>query len=138
MKQDTLDGKGREIDNIKGATGLGLIDIDGLDELELEAVFSKASLASYSCCIYRTISGHGLRIFFKYKRPDDCKLSMIDLYELSLNKAINFYEMLLGKEADRKCTDFTAFRGWLMMRRRSSTGMLLPSVSLTGISTTLN
>ena len=106
-----FDGKGREIDNIKGATGLGLIDIDGLDELELEAVFSKASLASYSCCIYRTISGHGLRIFFKYKRPDDCKLSMIDLYELSLNKAINFYEMLLGKEADRKCTDFTRLSG---------------------------
>ena len=133
-----FDGKGREIDNIKGATGLGLIDIDGLDELELEAVFSKASLASYSCCIYRTISGHGLRIFFKYKRPDDCKLSMIDLYELSLNKAINFYEMLLGKEADRKCTDFTRLSGLVMMRRRSSTGMLLPSVSLTGISTTLN
>ena len=26
-----FDGKDREIDNIKGATGLGLIDIDGLD-----------------------------------------------------------------------------------------------------------
>ena len=26
-----FDGKGRETDNINGATGLGLIDIDGLD-----------------------------------------------------------------------------------------------------------
>ena len=106
-----FDGKGRNTDNITGETRFLSIDIDGLTEQELEIAFHKALLASYSCAVYRTISGHGFRIFARYERPEGCDLSMVELYAIILQKAITFYEMLLGVKADEKCTDFTRLSG---------------------------
>lgn len=106
-----FDGKGRNADNIVGETGFLIIDIDKLTVQQVDSLFQRALLASYTCTVYRTISGHGLRIFVRYERPEGCDLSMVDLYAIMIKKATTFYQMLLGVKADEQCSDFTRLSG---------------------------
>ena len=41
--------------------------------------------------VYRTISGNGLRILLRYKRPAGCTLTATDLHRLAINKAMAYF-----------------------------------------------
>ena len=74
-----FDGNGRNAANILGFTGLALCDIDSLtpspsprgegsDYSFLETAFAKAKNDPHTLIVYRTISGKGLRIIYRYIR----------------------------------------------------------------------
>lgn len=102
---------GRMLEDVSKETGYLMLDIDELSPEQVEEKFSKAIKAAYTQVCYRTISGHGLRIFMKYERPKNCELSMVDLYNVMLHKAIVFYELSLDVKVDRQCSDFTRLSG---------------------------
>lgn len=102
---------GRTLEDVSQETGYLMLDIDALTIEDVEEKFSKAIQVAYTLVCYRTISGHGLRIFVKYKRPEKCELSMVDLYNVMLQKAIVFYELSLDVKVDRQCSDFTRLSG---------------------------
>lgn len=66
-------GKGKE--NIKGLTGLSMVDFDHispsgpLTEEELSALRNKIAGDPHTVMCYTTISGNGLRIIFRYEQP---------------------------------------------------------------------
>lgn len=102
---------GRSLEDMPQETCHGMLDLDLDSEQQCEEVFAKAISVNLSECVYRTISGKGIRIFFRYERPVDCQLSMVELHAAVTEKAINFYELLLGVKVDRQCLDFAHLAG---------------------------
>jgi len=60
-----FDGNGRTDSNILGFTGLALCDLDHLDDVEPAARALQAD--PHVLLLYRTVSGHGLRVIYLYR-----------------------------------------------------------------------
>ena len=112
-------GKGKE--NIKGLTGLSMVDFDHispsgpLKEEELSALRSKIADDPHTVMCYTTISGNGLRIIFRYDQPQS-KTQGVDDHVLEQYKAAfyagnAYYEKLLGMKADMQCKNITRLSG---------------------------
>ena len=112
-------GKGKE--NIRGLTGLSMVDFDHispsgpLKEEELSALRSKIAGDPHTVMCYTTISGNGLRIIFRYDQPQS-KTQGVDDHVLEQYKAAfyagnAYYEKLLGMKADMQCKNITRLSG---------------------------
>lgn len=112
-------GKGKE--NIRGLTGLSMVDFDHispsgpLNEEELSALRSKIADDPHTVMCYTTISGNGLRIIFRYDQPQS-KTQGVDDHVLEQYKAAfyagnAYYEKLLGMKADMQCKNITRLSG---------------------------
>ena len=112
-------GKGKE--NIRGLTGLSMVDFDHispsgpLKEEELSALRSKIADDPHTVMCYTTISGNGLRIIFRYDQPQS-KTQGVDDHVLEQYKAAfyagnAYYEKLLGMKADMQCKNITRLSG---------------------------
>ena len=74
-----FDGVGRKAAHVLGVTGLVLCDIDHVGVAmesqqtgrSLEEAFEKAKGDPHALMVYRTISGEGLRIIYRYVRGGD-------------------------------------------------------------------
>ena len=106
-----FDGHGKTMDNVKLETCVLMLDYDDLPVEQMEEIFNRACSSAYTMVSYHTISGRGLRIFVRYKRDKECQLAIDELYKAMLEKAVNFYNLLLGKEADGNCSDLTRISG---------------------------
>ena len=112
-------GKGKE--NIKGLTGLSMVDFDHispsgpLKEEELSALRSKIAGDPHTVMCYTTISGNGLRIIFRYEQPqsktDRVGDHVFEQYKAAFYAGNAYYEKLLGMKADMQCKNITRLSG---------------------------
>ena len=112
-------GKGKE--NIKGLTGLSMVDFDHispsgpLTEEELSALRNKIAGDPHTVMCYTTISGNGLRIIFRYEQPQSKTNGVGDhifeQYKAAFYAGNAYYEKLLGMKADMQCKNITRLSG---------------------------
>ena len=112
-------GKGKE--NIKGLTGLSMVDFahispsGPLKEEELSALRSKIAGDPHTVMCYTTISGNGLRIIFRYEQPqsktDGVGDHVFEQYKAAFYAGNAYYEKLLGMKADMQCKNITRLSG---------------------------
>ena len=112
-------GKGKE--NIKGLTGLSMVDFDHispsgpLKEEELSSLRSKIAGDPHTVMCYTTISGNGLRIIFRYEQPqsktDGVGDHVFEQYKAAFYAGNAYYEKLLGMKADMQCKNITRLSG---------------------------
>ena len=112
-------GKGKE--NIKGLTGLSMVDFDHispsgpLKEEELSALRNKIAGDPHTVMCYTTISGNGLRIIFRYEHPqsktDGVGDHVFEQYKAAFYAGNAYYEKLLGMKADMQCKNITRLSG---------------------------
>ena len=106
-----LDGKGRLLENVVGEANCLSLDYDHVPIEAMLPLFERIKLAAYPIIAYRTISGRGFRIVVSYQRPEGCELSYVELHQAMLQKAMSFFDTLLGIKADRQCVDFLRLSG---------------------------
>ena len=112
-------GKGKE--NIKGLTGLSMVDFDHispsgpLKEEELSALRNKIAGDPHTVMCYTTISGNGLRIIFRYEqsqsKTDRVGDHVFEQYKAAFYAGNVYYEKLLGMKADMQCKNITRLSG---------------------------
>ena len=112
-------GKGKE--NIRGLTGLSMVDFDHispsgpLKEEELSALRSKIAGDPHTVMCYTTISGNGLRIIFRYDQPQSKTQGVSDhvleQYKAAFYAGNAYYEKLLDMKADMQCKNITRLSG---------------------------
>ena len=125
-----FDGNGRGAANVLGFTGLALCDIDHIrgEEQEvrgeridhtLDEAFEKAKNDPHTLMVYRTISGEGLRIIYRYVR-EEADLSPLTSHPSPLTattwtaaflKGNRYFAELVGHEYDAQCTEYSRLCG---------------------------
>ena len=110
----TLFSGGKTMKDVCGWTGLGMVDVDDVDAGAMPALSERAAADGHSLLVYRTISGCGLRILFRYE--SDVADEMDDkqrkrLYEAAFEMANGYYQSLLQVSPDPKCKTHTQVSG---------------------------
>ena len=129
-----FDGNGRGAANVLGFTGLALCDIDGLSpdpSLQregsnhiLDEAFEKAKNDPHAMMVYRTISGKGLRIIYRYVRGNETDDASTPLppqggagggsaisWRAAFLKGNTYFAELTGHDYDTQCTDYSRLSG---------------------------
>lgn len=106
-----MDGQGKQVANILKPTYWLAVDIDKIPEEKMQEVITKADKAPYVMARYVTASGHGLRILARYKPFDDPEVTAVELFDVVVRKAMDYFSILLGVPADEKCCDITRMCG---------------------------
>lgn len=106
-----MDGQGKQVVNILKPTYWLAVDIDKIPEEKMQEVIAKADKDPYVMARYVTASGHGLRILARYKPFDDPEVTAVELFDVVVRKAMDYFSILLGVPADEKCCDITRMCG---------------------------
>lgn len=108
---DLMDGQGKQVANILKPTYWLAVDIDKIPDEKMQEVIAKADKDPYVMARYVTASGHGLRILARYKPFDDPEVTAVELFDVVVRKAMDYFSILLGVPADEKCCDITRMCG---------------------------
>lgn len=101
---------GKARDNVVAMTGLSLVDFDHLSDLQ--EMKQRVCDDPHTLMCYTTVSGEGLRIIFRYELDESQTLEQqIKHYAQAFKAGNEYYERLLGAEADRKCKNVTRLSG---------------------------
>ena len=118
------DDNGRGAANVLGFTGLALCDIDHIASEEgrvkreeglartasaVDEAFEKAKGDPHTLMVYRTISGDGLRIIYRYVR-DEGPLTATT-WRAAFLKGNTYFAELTGHDYDTQCTDYSRLSG---------------------------
>lgn len=106
-----MDGQGKQVANILKPTYWLAVDIDKIPDEKMQQVIAKADNDPYVMARYVTASGHGLRILARYKPFDDPEVTAVELFDVVVRKAMDYFSILLGVPADEKCCDITRMCG---------------------------
>ena len=106
-----MDGQGKQVANILKPTYWLAVDIDKIPDEKMQEVIAKADKDPYVMARYVTASGHGLRILARYKPFDDQEVTAVELFDVVVRKAMDYFSILLGVPADEKCSDITRMCG---------------------------
>ena len=106
-----MDGQGKQVANILKPTYWLAVDIDKIPDEKMQEVIAKADKDPYVMARYVTASGHGLRILARYKPFDDPEVTAVELFDVVVRKAMDYFSILLGVPADEKCCDITRMCG---------------------------
>lgn len=106
-----MDGQGKQVANILKPTYWLAVDIDKIPDEKMQEVIAKADKDPYVMARYVTASGHGLRILACYKPFDDPEVTAVELFDVVVRKAMDYFSILLGVPADEKCSDITRMCG---------------------------
>lgn len=106
-----MDGQGKQVANIQKPTYWLAVDIDKIPDEKMQEVIAKADKDPYVMARYVTASGHGLRILARYKPFDDPEVTAVELFDVVVRKAMDYFSILLGVPADEKCCDITRMCG---------------------------
>lgn len=106
-----MDGQGKQVANILKPTYWLAVDIDKIPDEKMQEVIAKADKDPYVMARYVTASGHGLRILTRYKPFDDPEVTAVELFDVVVRKAMDYFSILLGVPADEKCCDITRMCG---------------------------
>ena len=110
----TLFQGGKTQKHVTGWPGIGMVDIDDLDEAPINELIEKIKQDEHTLMVYRTISGMGIRILFLYVFHSDNSLSFKQqklVYEEAFRCANLHYRKLLGVKTDPKCKTCTQLSG---------------------------
>ena len=86
--------KGRTLGDFDKEAMMGMLDYDNVVGLVLTEALQKVKDSPYAMGAYRTISGMGFRILFRYERPVGCTLTATELHRLAVTKAMKYYDEL--------------------------------------------
>ena len=119
-----FNGNGKQTTHVTRVTGLSICDIDHVEGSKMEEVRSKILADPHTLLAYRTISGEGLRIIFRYtSAPADTSVSSVEsvckfsppengiLYRAAYKKGNQYYADLCGVKYDGQCSDITRLSG---------------------------
>ena len=119
-----FNGNGKQTTHVTRVTGLSICDIDHVEESKMEEVRSKILADPHTLLAYRTISGEGLRIIFRYtSAPADTSVSSVEsvcdfsppengiLYRAAYKKGNQYYADLCGVKYDGQCSNITRLSG---------------------------
>ena len=106
-----MDGQGKQVANILKPTYWLAVDIDKIPDEKMQEVIAKADKDPYVMARYVTASGHGLRILARYKPFDDPEVTAVELFDVVVRKAMDYFSILLGVPADEKRCDITRMCG---------------------------
>jgi len=118
-----FDGNGRGAANVLGFTGLALCDIDHVASEELrvkseefatavDEAFNKAKADPHTLMVYRTVSGDGLRIIYRYVRAEgDLSPLTATSWPAAFLKGNRYFAELTGHAYDEQCTDYSRLSG---------------------------
>ena len=115
-----FDGNGRGAANVLGFTGLARCGIDHVsgegqevrgerNDQALNESFEKATADPHALMVYRTISGDGLRIIYRYVR-DEGPLTAAS-WRAAFLKGNTYFAELTGHDYDTQCTDYSRLSG---------------------------
>ena len=65
---------GRRYEHITAFTGISLVDIDHIAPEDMERVLTLVHADEHTLLAYVTMSGHGLRVLFRYETPSNLPL----------------------------------------------------------------
>ncbi|MBR4920410.1 MAG: hypothetical protein IKZ62_03715 [Prevotella sp.] len=107
-----FDGNGRGAANVLGFTGLALCDIDHIAASAVDTAFAKAKADPHTLMVYRTISGNGLRIIYRYVRDaaNPSTLTAIS-WRAAFLKGNTYFARLVDHDYDAQCTDYSRLSG---------------------------
>ena len=103
------DGKAKS--HIVALTGLSLVDIDHVDTagaIPLDELKSRIEADPHTLLCYTTVSGHGLRVIYRYDLDPSYDLQrQMQFYPKAFAHGNAYYARLLGVETDGQCKDVT-------------------------------
>ena len=106
-----MDGYGKQLANFLKPTLFMMLDFDHLDEEQMKECLEKLAHDPYVFIEYTTVSGQGIRIFCRYAELIDDDVTILELFDLMIHKAMDYYTLLLGVKPDKACTDITRCAG---------------------------
>ena len=106
-----MDGNGRKLENFLRPTYMLQLDFDHVNACDMERLLTLARADEHTMVEYVTVSGRGFRIFCPYSRFADSEVTVIDLFSVMLQKAMDYYTRLLGVAPDKQCSDITRCAG---------------------------
>lgn len=107
----TYKGHGHSKADVNGWTGLAMCDIDGIDTpAELEATFERLSKESHVLLVFRSISGHGLKIIYWYQRENGQKIDDTS-WRAAFLMGNEYLARIANHDYDKACDDMTRLCG---------------------------
>ena len=104
-----FDGNGRKAAHILGFTGLALVDLDHIENIE--EVLMKVKSDPHTLMVYKTVSGQGLRIIYRYQREQPDEHINATTWPAAFAKGNQHYALLTGCEYDDQCSDYSRLCG---------------------------
>ena len=105
-----FNGTGRQPENIVRFTGLAMVDLDKLDD-QLSAVIQKVMADPHTFLFYTTISGDGLRIFYRYTRAENNSPINGVSWRAAFLCGNEYYKQLTQCDYDTACSDYGRLSG---------------------------
>lgn len=106
-----FDGNGRGAANVLGFTGLALCDIDHIAATAVDEAFNKAKGDPHTLMVYRTVSGVGLRVLYRYEREEFDGHIDATSWRAAFLKGNTYFAELTGHEYDAQCGDYSRLCG---------------------------
>ena len=106
-----MDGYGRQLANFLKPTYMFQLDFDHVKKEDMEQLIQLVRGDSHTMVEYITVSGRGFRVFCAYRPVDDDDISVLELFDAVLQKAMAYYTQLLGISPDKQCVDITRCAG---------------------------
>ena len=105
----TFKDRGRQTQHVAYVTGLSLCDIDHHEAVD--EVFERLKADPHTLLCYKTISGEGLRIIYRYTDEHGQPPENALLYRAAYAKGNTYFAQLAGKDYDGQCGDLTRLSG---------------------------
>ena len=106
-----MDGYGRQLADFLKPTYMLQLDFDHVKKEDMEQLIQLVRGDSHTMVEYITVSGRGFRVFCAYRPVDDDDISVLELFDAVLQKAMAYYTQLLGMAPDKQCVDITRCAG---------------------------
>ena len=94
---------GRRYEHITAFTGLSLVDIDHIAPEDMERVLTLVHADEHTLLAYVTMSGHGLRVLFRYEMVGGDGMITKEQYKQVFLHGNEYYSNLLGIAYDVQC-----------------------------------
>ena len=106
-----MDGYGRQLADFLKPTYMFQLDFDHVKKEDMEHLIQLVRGDHHTMVEYITVSGRGFRVFCAYRPVDDDDISVLELFDAVLQKAMAYYTQLLGMAPDKQCVDITRCAG---------------------------
>lgn len=106
-----MNGYGRQLADFLKPTYMLQLDFDHVKREDMEQLIQLVRGDSHTMVEYITVSGRGFRVFCAYRPVDDDDISVLELFDAVLQKAMAYYTQLLGIAPDKQCVDITRCAG---------------------------
>jgi len=106
-----FNGTGRRPEHVVKFTGLAMCDFDHLDCSRMEQIVESITKDPHTLLCYRTVSGEGLRVFYRYERAT--KQDQLDgvPWRAAFLYGNSYFAEVTGCEYDKQCSDYSRLSG---------------------------